>query len=180
MKRFICCLFVFIMTFLTACGEKSDSELKTYGDTVHNDTLRVCVDCALADLSRSINQEYENRKSKDISTILEFHVRFEQIVPFEDGNGRIGRLIMFKECLRNDITPFIIDDKHRSQYLAGLAAWEDDQTMLMRVVIRAQERFTQQLKRQASRESYWRKPGEAEDDNVEDFCDEEEDDNENE
>ena len=124
-------------------------------------------------------QEYENRKKKDISTILEFHVRFEQIVPFEDGNGRIGRLIMFKECLRNDITPFIIDDKHRSQYLAGLAAWEDDQTMLMRVVIRAQERFTRQLKRQASRESYWRKPGETEDDNVEDFCDEEEDDNEN-
>lgn len=125
-------------------------------------------------------QEYENTKRKDISTILDFHVRFEQIVPFEDGNGRIGRLIMFKECLRHDITPFIIDDKHRSQYLAGLAAGVDDQAMLMRVVTRAQERFTRQLKRQASRESYWRTSGETEDDNVEDFCDEEEGDNANE
>ena len=54
-------------------------------------------------------REYEARKRVDRSIILDFHVRFEQIFPFEDGNGRVGRLIMFKECLRYDVMPFILD-----------------------------------------------------------------------
>ena len=76
-----------------------------------------------------------------LAQILDFHVQLEEIVPFEDGNGRIGRLVMFKECLRHGVTPFIIDDKRRSQYLTGIRTWQDDKMTLMQVSAVAQERF---------------------------------------
>lgn len=63
---------------------------------------------------------YEHQTEIERNHILDFHVRFEEIFPFEDGNGRVGRLILFKECLRHNIMPFIIDDKRRSRYLRGL------------------------------------------------------------
>ena len=72
--------------------------------------------------------------------ILDFHVRFEQIRPFEDYNGRVGRLIMMKECLRHGIDPFIIDDKHRGAYNRVIAAWSEDHEPLMSVSLEAQKR----------------------------------------
>ena len=102
---------------------------------------------------KKLIQEYESKRAKELSDILDFHVQFEQIVPFEDGNGRIGRLIMFKECLRRGITPIIIDDKRRTQYLAGLAEWPKYQITLMQVVAASQERFERQLKLQDLRET---------------------------
>ncbi len=98
---------------------------------------------------------YENGREIGMEEILDFHVRFEQIVPFEDGNGRIGRLIMFKECLRQCVTPFIIDDKRRSQYLAGLKDWPDYRLTLMGVVSVAQERFELQIAHQKLRDPRW-------------------------
>ena len=80
-----------------------------------------------------------------MAEILDLHVRFEQIVPFEDGNGRIGRLIMFKECLCHDVTPFIIDDKRRTQYLAVLLEWQTNRMTLMQVAATTQERFAAQI-----------------------------------
>jgi Fic family protein len=56
--------------------------------------------------------------------IVEYHYRFEKIHPFQDGNGRVGRLLMFRECLRNNITPFIIDDTHKQFYYRGLKEFE--------------------------------------------------------
>ena len=91
---------------------------------------------------------YETRAEIERNQILEFHVRFEQIHPFDDDNGRVGRLIMFKECLRHDIMPFILDDKRRSRYLQGIREWFVDRYELVDVVMEAQSRFESQIELQ--------------------------------
>ena len=92
-------------------------------------------------------QSYEN-KSVDMDAILDFHVRFEKIHPFEDYNGRVGRLLMIKECLRHNIVPFIVDDKHRGSYNKGIKCWSTNQSVLREACIKAQERFKRQLELQ--------------------------------
>lgn len=94
----------------------------------------------LTDLIRS----YEG-KAVGINNILRFHVSFESIRPFVDYNGRVGRLLMMKECLRHQIDPFIIDDKRRGEYLKGIREWEDDPSILLEVANQAQDRFRNQL-----------------------------------
>ena len=91
---------------------------------------------------------YEKQSDIERNHILDFHVRFEEIFPFEDGNGRIGRLLMFKECLRHDVMPFIIDDKRRSRYLRGIKEWHEDRYELVDVVMEAQDRFEAQIELQ--------------------------------
>ena len=91
---------------------------------------------------------YEKQSDIERNHILDFHVRFEEIFPFEDGNGRVGRLLMFKECLRHDVMPFIIDDKRRSRYLRGIKEWHDDRYELVDVVMEAQNRFEAQIELQ--------------------------------
>ena len=85
-------------------------------------------------------KEYE-KGAVDMERILDFHIRFEQIRPFEDYNGRVGRLIMMKESLRHGIDPFIIDDKRRGAYNRGIAAWSEDHEQLISVALEAQKRF---------------------------------------
>ena len=92
--------------------------------------------------------EYNAKDEKTLEDILEFHVQFERIHPFQDGNGRVGRLIMFKECLRHGIMPFIIDDKRRSRYLRGIKEWHDDRFEMIDVVMEAQDRFEAQIELQ--------------------------------
>ena len=94
---------------------------------------------------RGLIEEYETHKSMDLDAILDFHVRFEQIHPFDDYNGRVGRVIMMKECLRYCIDPFIIDDKRRGAYNKGIARWESDPQVLRVPVLEAQARFQKQL-----------------------------------
>lgn len=101
----------------------------------------------MADLIRDYGCQTEIERNQ----ILDFHVRFEQIFPFEDGNGRIGRLIMFKECLRHGVMPFIIDDKRRSRYLRGIREWNKDRYELADVVMEAQDRFEAQIELQKLR-----------------------------
>ena len=79
---------------------------------------------------------------------MAFHVHFERIFPFEDGNGRIGRLLMFKECLRHGVMPFILDDKRRNRYLQGLREWDKQPDVLISVIAEAQERFKRQIELQ--------------------------------
>ena len=89
--------------------------------------------------------EYEMKAVVDLQDILELHVRFEEIRPFEDANGRIGRLLMFKECLRHDVMPFILDDKRRSSYLAGIRCCKTDKSVLHKVCVEAQKHFQAQV-----------------------------------
>ena len=93
-------------------------------------------------------RDYEHLTEIERNQILDFHVRFEEIFPFEDGNGRVGRLIMFKECLRHGTMPFIIDDKRRSRYLRGIKEWHDDRFEMIDVVMEAQDRFEAQIELQ--------------------------------
>ncbi len=68
---------------------------------------------------------YNAKKHLSLEDIVEFHYKFEQIHPFQDGNGRVGRLIAFKECLKNNIVPFYIDDNYKFEYYRGLSEWKN-------------------------------------------------------
>ena len=92
--------------------------------------------------------KYESLKHKKLYDILDLHVQFERMRPFDDGNGRIGRLIVFKECLRHNITPFIIDDKRRFEYLKGIRDWDEDPTLLLDLCQECQARMLSQMELQ--------------------------------
>lgn len=75
--------------------------------------------------------------AKSFENLLDLHVRFEQIHPFQDGNGRVGRLILLKECLKHGITPFIIADDMRKFYYLGLQEWRQGRRMRLLDTCRA-------------------------------------------
>lgn len=97
---------------------------------------------AISNELSALISEYEHTPDISLETIVDFHVRFERIHPFEDGNGRIGRLLLVKECLRFGICPFIIDDKRRGEYHKGIASWQTDSEQLLDVCKQAQDRFS--------------------------------------
>ncbi len=82
---------------------------------------------------------YNLKKQVSIEDIIDFHFNFERIHPFGDGNGRVGRMIMFKECLRNNIIPFIVLDDDRSYYLRGLKEYENDKMYLIDTIKHEQD-----------------------------------------
>ena len=84
---------------------------------------------------------YNQKKQVTLEDLLEFHVRFECIHPFQDGNGRIGRLIMFKECLKHNIVPFIITEQTKLYYYQGLKEWNQERGYLRNTCLMAQDQF---------------------------------------
>ena len=90
---------------------------------------------------RKLLADYNAMSSKTFEDIVAFHVAFEHIHPFQDGNGRVGRLILFKECLKNNIVPFIIEDNLKLFYYRGLKEWDREKGFLMDTCLTAQDRF---------------------------------------
>jgi len=88
---------------------------------------------------------YHAEKNKVFEDVVKFHHDFEAIHPFQDGNGRVGRLIMFKECLRNNIVPFIIDEKLKLFYYRGLHEWKSEKGYLIETCLAAQDKFKKYL-----------------------------------
>ena len=94
---------------------------------------------------KALLSEYNAIKNKTFEDILDFHVRFESIHPFQDGNGRVGRLIMFKECLANSIVPFIITDELKLFYYRGLREWGHINGYLSDTCLTAQDQYKEMM-----------------------------------
>ena len=95
----------------------------------------------VANKMKKLLSEYNNKEEKNFEDILDFHVKFERIHPFQDGNGRVGRLIMFKECLKYNIVPFIIEDHLKMFYYRGLKEWDNEKGYLTDTCMTAQDRY---------------------------------------
>lgn len=90
---------------------------------------------------KSLLNAYNGKKEVSFEDILDFHVKFERIHPFQDGNGRIGRLLMFKECLKHNIIPFIITEQTKLYYYRGLKEWNQEKGYLRDTCLTAQDQF---------------------------------------
>ena len=95
----------------------------------------------VADKMKALLSDYNAVPKKTLDDILDFHVRFESIHPFQDGNGRVGRLIMFKECLKYNIVPFIIEENLKLFYYRGLKEWYNEKGYLTDTCLTAQDKY---------------------------------------
>lgn len=102
------------------------------------------ITCKPEDVKKEIKKllDFYNKKNNhNFEEILDFHYYFEKIHPFQDGNGRIGRLIAFKECLKNNIVPFIIDDELKNYYYRGLQKWKSNKGYLLDTCLAGQDKI---------------------------------------
>lgn len=94
---------------------------------------------------RKLLKTYLEKPIITVEDIIDFHFQFEQIHPFQDGNGRVGRLIIFKECLSHNIIPFIIEDDHKFFYYRGLSEYPTIKEYLIDTCLSAQDNYTQMI-----------------------------------
>lgn len=93
-----------------------------------------------------LNDWYNSHCHVSFDNVIEYHYRFEKIHPFQDGNGRVGRLILFRECLKNNIVPFIIDDNHKQFYYRGLKEYPNIKGYLVDTCLSAQDTYKEWVK----------------------------------
>ena len=103
--------------------------------------LETCPPREVHQQMKSLINSYHHIRRKTLEDIVDFHVRFERIHPFQDGNGRVGRLLMFKECLANGIVPFIITDELKLFYYRGLSEWGHTNGFLTDTCLTAQDQY---------------------------------------
>jgi Fic family protein len=117
-------------------------EYKQYENTVAGIVTSSPADVA-SDMDKLISEYNAIGSSREYSLrdIADFHVKFERIHPFQDGNGRVGRLIIFKECLKNDIVPSYIDETNRALYYQGLREWDANESYLINTLTDGQESY---------------------------------------
>ena len=126
-----------------------EKEILNVDDVIETANHFRCVDIMIDDAKAVLTEkfmkellaEYNAKKEKTFEDILDFHVKFERIHPFQDGNGRVGRLIMFKECLKYNIVPFIIEDNLKMFYYRGLKEWYREKRYLRDTCLTAQDKY---------------------------------------
>ena len=106
---------------------------------------KTCEPERVHDSMQRLIENYNAKEQHTLEDILDFHVRFEKIHPFQDGNGRVGRLVMFKECLRSGVVPFIITDELKMFYYRGLHEWGHIDGYLIDTCLSAQDQFKAEL-----------------------------------
>ena len=130
-------------------GSSSDSRLKGFAVGEYKripnevDGMQMVLPEEVPSKMQELVSEYNQKEAKTLEDILDFHVRFERIHPFQDGNGRVGRLIMFKECLKHGIVPFVIEDE--MTYYRGLEEWDENRGQLINTILAAQEKYKGEL-----------------------------------
>ena len=113
------------------------SLLKDQKQVTDSDSVTITV----TNRGQTSTTEYNGKEEKIFEDILDFHVKFERIHPFQDGSGRVGRLIMFKECLKYNIVPFIIEDNLKMFYYRGLKEWNNEKGYLTDTCLIAQDKY---------------------------------------
>jgi len=101
-----------------------------------------------ADVHKAIEallEKYNTKENVTVKDIIEFHAEFEYIHPFQDGNGRVGRLVALKECLRHNVIPFIIEDTKKNFYYRGLSEWKNERGWLTDTCLDGQDTFVRLL-----------------------------------
>lgn len=115
-------------------------EFKNRGNIVGN--IKTTLPSDVSDEMEKLISEYNLKKNIDLMTLAMFHEKYERIHPFQDGNGRTGRIILFKECLKNDIIPFIIEDTEKAEYYKALSdASNNNYESLVNLFEKGQDRY---------------------------------------
>ena len=136
----------FILKFGTSDSQKSWFRVGDYkmleNEVGGSDTTKPA---EMAAAIKALLKEYNSKSKITFDDILDFHVRFESIHPFQDGNGRVGRLIMFKECLKHNIVPFIITEELKMYYYRGIKNWKDERGYLRDTCLTGQDEMKRTL-----------------------------------